>query len=274
MGEGLQNAEPGLVSSRVSGGTHTSRTIQLAGLATLLAAVPADASPDEYKRAVVDENLLGKRTFNSRRRTYRYLRELYALDPDVLLFRALRDLWSVDVQAQPLLAMLCALARDPALRATAAAVLPLAPGAPVTAHDLAQAVMDRYPGSYSWPVAEKIGRNAASSWTQSGHLNDRNPKRRATPADGAPATAYALLLGHLEGAVGEGLFTTFWAQVLDVPSAVVLERALSAAQRGLIEVRHGGGVTDVSFRHLLRDMPVRADGDRVGKIAPRSEACA
>jgi hypothetical protein len=83
-----------MVSDQVSGGTHTSRTIQLPGLRALLAAVPAvpaDADATAYKEAVVAQNVLGKKTLNSRQRSYRYLRELYGLDPGILLFRALRD---------------------------------------------------------------------------------------------------------------------------------------------------------------------------------------
>lgn len=221
----------------------------------MLDEVSVDAAQDVYRSAIVEENALGKKTLNSRHRTYRYLRELYALDPDVVLFRSLRDLWPADATAQPLLAMLCALARDPSLRATATAVLPLASGEPVTADDLAKALIARYPGSYSDAVAHKVGRNAASSWTQSGHLAGRTGKSRAHAVCRPAAAAYALLLGHLEGAVGEGLFTTFWAQVLDVPRTVVLEQAMTASQRGWIELRHGGCVTDITFRHLLRDDP-------------------
>jgi len=250
--------EPGLISDRESGGTHTSRTMLLDELSAVLEAVSADATPAEYRSAIIDDNVLGKKTLNSRQRTFRYLRELYALDSGVLLFRGLRDLWPAGPEARPPLAMLCSLARDSALRATAAAVLPLAPGAPVTADDLAKALVDRYPGAYSWSVAHKVGRNAASSWTQSGHLTGRNPKRRATAAGGASAAAYALLIGHLEGAVGDGLFKTFWTQVLDAPPSVVLQQALTASQRGWIEMRHGGGVTDVTFRFLLRDVPPEA----------------
>ena len=247
----------GMVSGRRSGGAHTSRTIQLAELRGLLAAVPADADATAYKEAVVAQNVLGKKTLSSRQRTHRYLRELYALDPDVLLFRALRDLWDVDPAAQPLLAMLSSLARDSCLRATSAAVLPLAEGEPVTALDLQAALQSRYPGAYSDAVANKVGRNAASSWTQSGHLAGRTGKTRARAACRPAAVAYALLLGNLEGAVGEGLLTTFWAQVLDVPRTVVLEQAMTASQRGWIELRHGGGVTDITFRMLLRDDPGR-----------------
>lgn len=243
----------GLADDRQSGGTHTSRTLLLSELTAVLAAVSPDAAQEVYQAAIVDDNVLGKKTLNSRRRSYRYLRELYALDPGVVVFRALRDLWQTDAAAQPLLAMLCALARDPSLRATTAAVLPRAPGEPVSADDLARALMDRYPGSYSWAVAHKVGRNAASSWTQAGHLRGRAGKVRSAAISAASAAAYALLLGHLDGAAGEGLLTTFWAQVLDVPQTVILEQAMTASQRGWIELRHGGGVTDITFRFLLRD---------------------
>jgi hypothetical protein len=251
----LEDVRTGILSSANSGGTHTSRTMLLSELTMLLAAIPPDASQDVYRTAIVDDNVLGKKTLNSRQRSYRYLRELYGLDPGILLFRALRDLWEADAQAQPLLAMLCSLARDPALRATAPAVLPLPQGEAVTADDLARALMDRYPGTYSDAVANKVGRNAASSWTQSGHLAGHTSKTRARAACGPAAVAYALLLGHLEGAVGERLFTTLWAQVLDVPRTVVLEHAMTASQRGWIELRHGGGITDITFRLLLRDFP-------------------
>ena len=242
-----------MVSDRESGGTHTSRTIQLAELRSLLSAVPSSAEAIAYRDAVIEQNALGKRTLNGRQRSHRYLRELYALDPEVLLFRALRDLWDADTQAQPLLAMLCSLARDPSLRATASAVLPVGLSQLVTAADLQVARQARYPGNYSDAVANKAGRNAASSWTQSGHLTGRSGKTRAHADCRPAAVAYALLLGHLDGAAGEGLFESLWARALDASTGILHDQAFAASQRGWIEFRYGGGVTDVGFSLLLRE---------------------
>ncbi len=136
------------------------------------------------------------------------------------------------------------------------AVMP--PGGPVTADDLANAVMDRYPGNYSSAVAHKVGRNAGSSWTQSGHLVGRTAKKRAQAECRPPAVAYALLLGHLEGAAGEALFDTLWARVLDAPIGVLHEQAFAASQRGWIKFRQGGGVTDVGFALLTRELAQKA----------------
>src|SRR3954449_3307929 len=112
----------------VSGGPNTSHTIVIGALAALLDAVPATATQVEYERAALEGNVLGKETEGARRRTFRYLKELYLLRPDALLFRALRDLWDDDQGARPLLAGVCALARDPVFRASSTAIIGSAPG--------------------------------------------------------------------------------------------------------------------------------------------------
>ncbi len=143
---GSRSAE--IVPGDVSGGAHTSHTVVIDALAALLDAIPPDASQVEYEHAALDGNVLGKQTEGARRRTFRYLKELYLLRPDSVLFRALRDLWPDDAEAQPLLAGLCALARDSVFRASSTAIIGSAPGGALTAGDLAQAVGEHFPASY------------------------------------------------------------------------------------------------------------------------------
>lgn len=249
---GPRSAE--IVPGDVSGGTNTSHTIVVSALVALLDALPADATATEYERAALESNLLGKTTDGGRRRTFRYLRELYLLRPDALLFRALRDLWPDDPDARPLLAGLSALARDAVFRASSAIVVQSGPGDTLTSHDLADAVGEHFPSSYSDSTLAKIGRNTFSSWEQTGHLaaGERTSKVRTRATCRPSNVAYALLLGHLEGARGEGLFDTRWAQVLDQPRSHLFDLAVAASQRGLLEFRHGGGVVEVSFHELLR----------------------
>lgn len=243
-----------IVPGDVSGGTNTSHTIGLAGLMALLEAVPADAELADYERSAFEDNVLGKDTDEGRRRAFRYLRELYLLRPDALLFRALRDLWADDPSARPLLAGLCALARDAVFRASGAAILRAQAGESLTSAALAEAVLEQFPTNYGASTLAKIGRNTFSSWEQTGHLEggDRATKVR-TRATCEPANvAYALMLGHLEGVRGEALFETLWARVLDRPKSHLLDLAFGASQRGLLEFRHAGGVVDVKFHQLLR----------------------
>jgi hypothetical protein len=245
-----------IVQGDVSGGTNTSHTIVFSALAALFDAVPASAPAAAYREASLEDNVLGKRTDGARRRTYRYLRELYLLRPDSLLFRALRDLWPLDPAARPLLAGLCALARDAVFRASSHTITRSHPGDVLTAHDFAQGVGERFPGVYRDTTLAKIGRNVFSSWEQTGHLarGARMTKVRTGAACQPANVAYALMLGYLEGIRGQALFTTLWAKVLDRAMSQLYELASSASQQGFMGFRHAGGVVEVSFHELLRPL--------------------
>lgn len=243
-----------IVPGDASGGTNTSHTLVVTALSALLDAVPPGAPQAAYEEAAVEANVLGKETEGARRRTYRHLRELYLLRTDSLLFRALRDLWTADPLARPLLAGLCALARDSVFRASSAPIMASSPGETLISAQLAEAVGERFPSSYGAATLAKIGRNTFSSWEQTGHLASVEGAMKArTRATCRPANvAYALLLGHIEGARGQALFETLWARVLDQPASHLFELAATASQHGMIEFRHAGGVVEVGFSELLR----------------------
>lgn len=238
-------------------GAHSSRTIMLHELTMLLAACPPNADFLAFKSAVMGDNVLLKRTDATRRESVRRLRELYSLNRELVLFRSLRDLWDYDHQAQPMLALLCATARDPLLRSTIPVVLQAAPGEPATADMISETVDNAYPSRLNRTTLASIGRHAASSWTQSGHLQGRSNKVRVKAQSHPTSVAYALLLGYLCGSRGEALFSTDWAQLLDAPPHTLHEQAFLAAQRGWLEYRHAGTVTEIGFSHLLRKDPIQ-----------------
>jgi len=253
-----------IVRGDVPGGPSTSQTIMVASLQRLLSVVPPTGSPEEYRSAVMDENILGKQTNGGREWAFRQLRRFYGLDPRLLLFRALRDLWSADAAGQPLLAMLCAIARDPVLRASSAVILDAEYGAEIGAADFDLAIEEAFPGAYSDSTRRATAQKVASSWHQSGHLHaERTTRKTRCRAVCTPATvAYALLLGHLEGRGGRPLFETIWARVLDQPASHLVDLAATASQHGMLEFRHAGGVVDVTFHELLRPF----DHDEQGQL--------
>lgn len=226
-------------------GTHTSRTIMLAELTELLAAVPPSSDRDAYAAAINDDNALGKQTASTRRLTNQRLGELYGLDRRVPVFRVLRRLWDVDEPGRPVLAMLCALARDPLLRASASSVLLLADGQELVRASLVENIRETTGSRLNDSILDKVARNAASSWAQSGHLEGRVRKvrRRVTATPGA--AAFAFWLGSLEGLTGEQLITTLWASVLDGNRRTLTDCAVRARQLGLIHARVGGQVIEI-----------------------------
>lgn len=254
--EGRVRGADEIVPADVRRGAITSHSLGLPELSRLTAAVPADADAEDYERAAIDENVLGLGTATGRRKRLTTLRRLYALRPDSVLFRALRDLWAVDEEARPLLAVLCALAHDSVFRASASVVLSTHPGDKVTVREFLSAVEAAFPGAYAASTLQKAADNAYASWQQSGHLKPPadGHKRRQRPVCRPADVAYALLLGHLGNRRGEALFQTLWAQVLDQPRSQLYELAFAASQRGMIEYRNAGGVVEIGFKQLLRPL--------------------
>lgn len=232
-------------------GTHTSRTIMLDELQAVLAHSGSKATRAEYLAAIHDENCLGKRTTATRRISSQRLSELYALDPEVPLFRVMRRCWYADRDGQPLLAFLLALARDPLLRASAPPVLRMRPGEELARQQLTDAVTRVIGGRLSESTLDKVVRNTASSWTQSGHLKGRGRKVRQKVTPTAAATSFALLIGYLAGKRGEALFESLWAQVLDTPASELTQLAMDARRLGFLDMSQSGGVIDVAFSRLL-----------------------
>lgn len=233
-------------------GTHTSKTMMLSELSRLLAASPPEAGYPDLRRLVVEDNVTLKATVVTRKDTFNRLAQLYALRPERALYWALRDLWPQSAQEQPVIALLCALARDPILRATAPVVLHAAEGDVLTPQMMETAVEAAFPGRYSPAVRASTGRNTISSWTQSGHLIGRRVKTRVRLHPGPAATAYALFLGYLCEDRGTALLDTFWAQILDSTPTALDGLAFLAHQRGWLGYKRLGSVAEIDFRLLLR----------------------
>ena len=223
----------------------------LAELSDLLGALPASATRDEYAEAIIEENILGKQTASTRRLTNQRLGELYGLSPAVSLFRVLRRLWDVDGgPGRPLMALLCALARDPLLRATSRAVLLMPVGSELTRASMTSAIQASTGHRLNESILDKVARNAGSSWTQSGHLEGRVRKIRQEVRPTPAGVAFAVWFGVIFGFAGEDLLRTPWARVLDQSPVELLDLALRAKQLGLLNANAGGGVVEIDTSPL------------------------
>jgi hypothetical protein len=219
-------------------------------LRTTLADAAADAPRAAYLAAIVEHNCLGKPTSATRVLSAQRLSELYALDPDVPLFRIMRKLWQLDERGQPLLALLVALARDPLLAATAPAVIPLRASEEFARGPMRQALRSAVGIRLSDDTLDKVARNAASSWSQAGHLTGRTFKVRRLVQPTFTAVALALLLAYTCGGRGEALLDSDWLKAIDCQPSQARALAIDAKRHGLIDLRMAGEVMDVDFDRL------------------------
>jgi len=232
-------------------GTHSSRTIMLAELRLLLNTLPPDAPKRAHFDAIIRDNILGKRTVSTREYSARRLSEMYGLDPSIPLYRAMRFFWTADNEGRPLLAFLCAFARDPLLRLTAPAILSTRQGETVTTERIEAELAPAVEGRFNQSILNKVARNAASSWTQSGHLTGRAHKVRSHPVATPANAAFAIFIGYLEGKRAQRLFDTVWVKLLDRPLEHVVQLVVDASRRGLLVYKSAGGVIDILFPDLL-----------------------
>lgn len=234
------------------GGAHTSRTMMLDELRTLLSYVDQPHSDKtDYLRAIDDDNCLGKRSGKTRILTYRHLVDLYSLDRTTVLFRALLYFWNRDADGQPLLAALCTFARDSIFRSTAPFVLRFPEGARITRESLEEFIDTQEPGRFSKATLKSTAQNINSTWTKSGHLRGRAQKVRSRAKPTAGSVSYALLLGYLTGARGQILFQTDYTKLLDCSFDKALGLAEEASRKGWIVFKRVGNVIEVLFPNLI-----------------------
>jgi hypothetical protein len=241
------------------GGAHQSKTMMLAELTAFLSAGVEDRPLD----AILRDNLLGKPSIVARRAALYRLRQLYGIGDDAPICLVLHRLWPRDPAGQAMLALLCALARDPPLRDGAAAVLDALPGEPVRWPAFAAAFAARHPGRLGEKMAKSLAQNAASSWTQAGFLKGAVRKERiraqATPA----VAAYAALLAGLCGFGGRRVLECRWLDLLDCPVEDRLALLRRAEGHGLARVREVGDVLEIDVAHpIARTLEVPELGQR------------
>jgi hypothetical protein len=230
-----------------SGGAHISRTMMLAELSTVLANIPQGSGTDSYRQAVLHQNVLGKTTDSTRQKSLRHLRELYSLDEATPIFGLLRKLNAMDQASLPLLGVQVAWARDPLLRATTPPVMDASEGERVETASLARALEIAFPNQYSELNRNKIARNAASSWTQSGHLAGRAKKMRQRIKPTVAAVTMAFFLGDMTGYHGAAVFSNPWCRLLDLNPDRAKAMGFEAHRAGLLNLRAVGEIIELNF---------------------------
>jgi hypothetical protein len=256
--------------SSEKGGAHTSRTMMLDELRALLSYVAApEASKLDYVKAIVEDNCLGKRSGKTRILTSRHLIDLYSLNPETTIFRALLYFWQRDIEGQSKLALLCAYARDVILRTCAPFILSFQEGSVIFREALEEHIEKNFPGRFSKATLKSTAQNVNSTFTHAGHIIGKAKKIRSKALPTAGSVSYALFLGYLMGVRGASLFKTEYINLLECSYDKAIELAADASRRGWIVFKRVGDVVEVLFPNLLNSQEtewVREQNQTTSKI--------
>lgn len=231
-------------------GTHTSRTMMFEELRLLLGATSPDARRADYATAIIEGNCLSKPTSATRRLTNQRLGELYGLDPVIPIFRVLRRLWDIEADGRPLLTVLAAMARDPLLAATCPTIIFLPANAEFQRDAMKSAIRAVVGNRLNDSTLEKVCRNAASTWAQSGHLEGRTFKKRRLVEPSPAAVAFAIYLANVAGFRSAEIFSCAWLRTLDCDPSRARQLAIEAKRHGLIDLRMAGDVVEFNLSRL------------------------
>ena len=232
-------------------GAHSARSMMLEELRSLFQTMAPSSTQAHYQSEICDHNLLDKPTVKSRKLTYRHLVDLYGLNADIALFRVFRMLWPLADEAQPVLALQLALLRDPLLRLSQDFIAEKPLGDQVVRQDIEELLKARDPDRFSPASLKSFAQNINGSWTQAGFLQGKARKTRVAPTLAFPNVVFAIFVAYLEGATGERLFQSGWTALLGAPEHQLTEHAIAAAQRGIIDFKQSGGITEIRFNDFL-----------------------
>ncbi len=228
-------------------GAHSARSMMLEELKQLFQGLPTEADKARYEQDIVKFNVLHKTSENARKLTFRHMVDLYGLSPEIPLFKIFRELWEFSEEAQPLLALQLAVARDPLLRGSTEVILPLQLGEHLSREKMEAHLAKDDPDRFSPASLKSFSQNLNGTWTQSGYLTGRAKKYRAEPKVTYVNLIYALVLGYYQGLSGQRLFNSFWCKLLLSDLATLHELAHKATLRGLINFKKASEVVEVSF---------------------------
>lgn len=244
--EGFE-ANLGFVTGKT--GPHLARSLMQKDLFAYLEYLNEHPNKSYYE-SVVEDNCLNKSTLNNRKLTTKHLDLMYGLSECLKVTIGLKYFLGFEKENPALVALLCALSRDPILRSTATFILEYREGERILRTDMERFIdrMDR--GRYSPAMLKSLAQNINGSWTFAGYLKGRAEKVRtkvnATPA----AVAYAAYLSLLTGNSGLNALRSDYMRLLECNESEALGLLHEASRMGIVVVNKVGQIMEIAFPRL------------------------
>ena len=232
---------------------HTSRTIMLAELSRIMF---HGLSMNTFDGSFSD-NVAGKLSKSSQKKTNMYLKQLYGFDLSDPFFISFKYFWqNIPDNQRPLISILLAIRNDFLLSDSINTVIETAIGKKVAIETLEKNAEDHHPNRFSSITLRSIAKNSASSWKQAGFILGKVNNIRVQPEIDYWTVAFALLIGFQEGMRGEYLLGSKYIRALGLPETKIRELISEAAKRDILQYQYSGHVTTILFPTLFKTIGI------------------
>jgi hypothetical protein len=237
-------------------------TARLAGAGSMradiehvMATVPAGASSDDYRRAILDDNAARKGTGTSRMWAWKRLKLRYALDqPETVEFAAFRRaMHDSDPAGRGLSAMLMFARQDRLFREVTLDILVPRLGRtgevihPALVREDVEARRRAAGLEWSEESLAAVAIHVASSWKDFGLVEGSKERRISLLRPSHPTVRFAVELGRAEGRTDRQVLDSPWFRLLGI-DATAAESALRAAARdGVLQFRAQADVIEITL---------------------------
>lgn len=237
----------------------SSRSVMLPELSELINASNTFANIGVLQALVVEQDILHKPSAANRLKTFNFLKALYGLDHNQVLYREFIRLVKLSPADLSVLAGTLAFARDPVLRECAEMVIGTDIGMSLGREDFENWIRNHKPGRYSESMYISFSHNLYASFFQLGFLGPSSGKVRIRKRrEIRPViAAYTAFLDWLNGLNGMSLLNGKFMQTLELDKDESLSLIASAGQQGLVSVALAGGVLQLDFSAWLQPGELR-----------------
>lgn len=227
---------------------HTSRTI----MSTELTEVLNYPKHGRDYANLMEENVFNKRTESSRKKTIRYLTQLYGFDKNDNSFKALEDYWQrANEVDKALLTFLYAVSKDYLLKESVSLVKNIPINAKANIERFEDNIKHNHPNRFSPKTLRSVAQNIASSWKQAGYIEGKVKNLRVKRSPSYLMVSFALLMAYIEGARGEYMTDHPAVKALDVSKDELHQLLKAAADRDLVRYNKSGSTMVISFENYL-----------------------
>lgn len=227
---------------------HTSRTIMSAELSEVLD-YPKDGLTYED---IMENNVFNKRTESSRKKTIRYLNQLYGLNKDDIRFMALEDYWKrIGEEDKALLILLFAVSKDYLLKESVSLVKAVPINEKAYIEGFEDNIKQKHPNRFSPKTLRSVAQNIASSWKQAGYIEGKVKNLRVKRSPSYLLVSFAFLMAYIDGARGEYMTDHTSVKALDVSKEELYQLIKAAADRDLVRYNKSGATMVISFENYV-----------------------